>query len=317
MEKLSMLKIKELFRLAIEMNLSHRQIAQSLNVSHTVVNRYLKRFWKLNVSYESLMKFGDDEIVSALYGLKNKPSKRTVPDWDYIHKEMKRKAMTLELLHEEYVQANPNNHYGYTWFCTRYKKYSSKLTPSMRMSHKAGDKCFIDFSGMTFPVSDPLTGEVRNAEIFVGVFGASGYPFVLAVPSQKKADFIHAHVMMFKFFGGVPRLLVPDNLKSAVVKGGRYEGDINPDYERLAAHYGCAVMPARPLKPKDKRLSFRYRNGIHICIILLSLMQYLIVLFIMPIKLNYKENHKENSNRRKKKKSKFSFMLQFYSLIHR
>jgi transposase len=84
------------------------------------------------------------------------------------------------------VQANPDNHYGYTWFCARYKKHSSKLTLTMRMTHKAGDKCFIDFSGMTFPVSDPLTGEVRNAEIFVGVLGASGYPFVLAVLSQKK-----------------------------------------------------------------------------------------------------------------------------------
>ncbi|MFW9617862.1 MAG: IS21 family transposase [Sulfurospirillum sp.] len=259
MEKLSMLKIKELFRLAIEMNLSHRQIAQSLNVSHTVVNRYLKRFKKSNLSYETLLKLGDKEIISALYEHDKKSHKRTIPDWDYIHKEMKRKAVTLELLHEEYVHANPLNHYGYTWFCTRYKEHSSRLTPSMRMSHKAGDKCFIDFSGMTFPVSDPLTGEVRNAEIFVGVLGASGYPFVLAVSSQKKADFIHAHVMMFKSFGGVPRLLVPDNLKSAVVKGGRYEGDINPDYERLAAHYGCAVMPARPLKPKDKPL---VENGV-------------------------------------------------------
>jgi Transposase and inactivated derivatives len=186
MEKLSMLKIKELFRLAIEMNLSHRQIAQSLNVSHTVINRYLKRFKKSNVSYESLLKLGDKEIVLALYAQESKPCKRAIPDWDYIHKEMKRKAMTLELLHEEYVQANPNHHYGYTWFCTHYKKHSSKLTPTMRMHHKAGDKCFIDFSGMTFPISDPLTGEVRNAEIFVGVLGASGYPFAFAVPSQKK-----------------------------------------------------------------------------------------------------------------------------------
>ena len=132
MEKLSMLKIKELFRLAIEMNLSARQIAQSLNVSHTVINRYLKRFHKSNISYESLTKLGDKEIVSALYGLENRPSKRAVPDWDYIHREMKRKAMTLELLHEEYVQANPNNHYGYTWFCTRYKKHRSFPEPLAR-----------------------------------------------------------------------------------------------------------------------------------------------------------------------------------------
>ncbi len=105
MEKLSMLKIKELFRLAIEMNLSHRQIAQSLNVSHTVVNRYLKRFKKSNLSYETLLKLGDKEIISALYEHDKKSHKRTIPDWDYIHKEMKRKAVTLELLHEEYVES--------------------------------------------------------------------------------------------------------------------------------------------------------------------------------------------------------------------
>lgn len=259
MEKLSMLKIKELFRLALEMKLSARQIGKSLNVSHTVVNGYLKRFSKSSLAYEELLELGDKEIVALLYGLNDKPSKQAVPNWDYIHREMKRKGVTLELLHQEYILEHPDNYYGYTWFCEKYKKYASKQSPSMRMAHKAGEKCFVDFSGMTFPVTDPLTGEVHNAEIFVGVLGASGYPFVIAVPSQKKADFIHAHVMMFQSFGGVPRLLVPDNLKSAVVKGGRYEGDINPDYERLAAHYGCAIMPARPLKPKDKP---KVENGV-------------------------------------------------------
>lgn len=255
MERLSMLKIKEVFRLAFESKLSARQIARALNTSHTVINRYLKRLKKSGFSYEELMACSDKEVLSLLFNLEAKPSKYPTPDWNSVHEEMQRhKHVTLELLHEQYARDYPNGHYGYTWFCNHYKAYTKKLSPSMRQVHKAGEKVFIDFSGLRMPIADPLSGDVSYAEIFVAVLGASGYPFVIAVPSQKKADFIAAHNAMFKAFGGVPELLVPDNLKSAVTKADRYEPDINPDYAKMAAHYGCAIMPARSRKPQDKAL---------------------------------------------------------------
>ncbi len=225
MEKISMLKIKEVFRLKYEAKLSARKIARALNISHSIVNRYIKRFESLEVTYEELIKLSDKEIVNKLFDLESKPTKYPVPDWSKIHKELRNKIVTLELLHEEYRNSYPDGHYGYTWFCNNYKTYAKKLSPSMRQIHKAGEKVFIDFSGVRVAIVDPLSGEVKYAEIFVAVLGASGYPFVIAVPSQKKADFIYAHNEMFKAFGGVPELLVPDNIKSAVTKAQRYEPD--------------------------------------------------------------------------------------------
>ena len=259
MEKISMLKIKEVFRLKYESKLSSRKIARALNISHTVVNGYVQRFENLSLSYEVLMELSDKEILSKLFGSESKPSKYPVPNWSKVHQELRSKIVTLELLHEEYRKDHPNGHYGYTWFCNQYKAYTQKLSPSMRQVHKAGEKVFIDFSGVRQAIVDPLSGEVSYAEIFVAVLGASGYPFVIAVPSQKKADFIHAHNAMFKAFGGVPELLVPDNLKSAVTRADHYEPDLNPDYEKLAQHYGTAIMPARGYKPKDKSL---VENGV-------------------------------------------------------
>ena len=259
MEKISMLKIKEVLRLQHDSKLSARKISRALNLSHTVVNQYIKRFKSSGYNFEELMLFSDKEIVNKLFTLESKPTKYPIPDWSKIHQELANKIVTLELLHEEYANENPDGHYGYTWFCNNYKKYAKKISPSMRQVHKAGEKVFIDFSGVRVAIADPLTGEVKYAEIFVAVLGASGYPFVLAVPSQKKADFIHAHNEMFKAFGGVAELLVPDNLKSAVTRADRYEPDLNADYAKLAEHYGCAIMPARGYKPKDKGL---VENGV-------------------------------------------------------
>ena len=259
MEKISMLKIKEVFRLKYESKLSARKISRALNISHTVVNRYIKRFEDLSLSYEVLMLLSDKEIVSKLFDMESKPSKYPIPDWSKIHQELRSKIVTLELLHEEYRNDYPEGHYGYTWFCNTYKAYAKKLSPSMRQIHKAGEKVFIDFSGVRQAIADPLTGEIQYAEIFVAVLGASGYPFVIAVPSQKKADFIYAHNAMFKAFDGVPELLVPDNLKSAVTRVDRYEPDLNPDYVKLAEHYSTAIMPARGYKPQDKSL---VENGV-------------------------------------------------------
>jgi transposase len=161
--------------------------------------------------------------------------------------------VTLTLLHEEYVESCPNKQgYGFTWFCNQYKAYAKKINPSMHLIHKAGEKTFIDFSGKTVDIVNPRNGVITKAEIFIAVLPASGYPFVKAIASQKKRDFIDAHADMFEYFGGVTELLVPDNLKSAVTKADNYDPDVNPDYASMARHYGSAVMPTRGYKPKDK-----------------------------------------------------------------
>lgn len=131
----------------------------------------------------------------------------------------------------------------------------------MKQHHKAGEKVFVDFSGMKMPIVNPMTGEINEAEIFVGVLGASDYPFVMAVPTQSERDFYEAHVKMFEYLGGVPELIVPDNLKSGVLRSDRYDPELNPDYQALATHYGCAIMPTRPHKPKDKA---KAENGVKI-----------------------------------------------------
>lgn len=256
-----MRKLKEILRLKYVSGLSARKISRALNISHTVVNTYIKKVDKYDGGYKSLMLKSDSEIMDILFPLEKKRYKYPVPNFGYVHKELSRKGVTLELLFEEYSEENSSGHYGYTWFCNEYKKFSKKVNPSMRFSHIAGEKVFIDFSGMTMGVVNRDTGEVRDVQIFVAVLGASDYPFVKAVASQSKKDFINTHVDMFQYFGGVPSLLVPDNLKAAVTKADNFDPDINPDYAAMARHYGCAVFPARPLKPKDKS---KVENGVKI-----------------------------------------------------
>lgn len=262
MEKISMIKLKEVLRLKYEVHMSARKISRALNLSHTVVNNYIARVENSNKEYKELILLSDNEIKNLLFPIMPKQSKYKSPDFAYIHKELHRKGVTLELLHEEYSNSCSGNEcYGYTWFCKSYRIYSKKINPSMRQVHLAGEKVFIDFSGMTMPVVNRDTGEITKAEIFVSALGASDYPFVYATPSQKKKDFIQAHIEMFKYYGGVPELLVPDNLKSAVTKADRYDPDINTDYAAMARHYGCAVMPTRSAKPKDKA---KVENGVKI-----------------------------------------------------
>lgn len=261
MEKLSMSKLKEILRLKYEANLSARQIARALNVSHTVVNNYIDKAKLCGKEYEQLKLLDNNEIIVNLFPTQPKKYKYTPPNFAYIHKELRRKGVTLELLHEEYSDANPNGCYGYTWFCNEYRQYAKKVNPSMRQTHIAGEKVFIDFSGMTMGVTNRDTGEVSEVQIFVGVLGASDYPYVKALPSQSKKDFINTHVDMFKYFGGVPMVLVPDNLKSAVLKADNYDPDINPDYASMARHYGCVVIPTRSARPKDKA---KVENGVKI-----------------------------------------------------
>jgi len=174
-----------------------------------------------------------------------------VPDWPLVHKELSRKGVTLFLLWEEYRAQHPNG-YQYSWFCERYRYWSGKLDIVMRQDHRAGEKLFVDYAGHTIPIINQHTGEVHDAQIFVAVLGASNYTYAEATRSQNLSDWIGSHQRTFAFMGGVPEIVVPDNLLSGITKAHRYEPDINPTYQDFASHYGVAVIPARVRRPQDK-----------------------------------------------------------------
>jgi len=174
-----------------------------------------------------------------------------VPDWEQVHRELRRQGVTLLLLWMEHKAQCPDAH-QYSQFCRLYRLWQRHLDVVMRQEHRAGEKLFVDFSGQTVPVVHPETGVVASAEIFVGVMGASNYTYAEALPSQELAHWIAGHVHAFEFMGGAPQIAVCDNLKSGLTRPHRYEPEVNPTYLEMAAHYGCAVIPARPYKARDK-----------------------------------------------------------------
>jgi transposase len=197
----------------------------------------------------------DGELEAALYA--NRRGKRghrlhSEPDWPTIHRELKRKHVTLLIVWDEYIAANPGG-YSYSRFCELYRVFESKLSPTMRQTHVAGERLFVDYAGDGAPVViDRLTGEIRMAQIFVAVLGASSFTFARATRTQTLPDWIDAHVHALAAIGGVPQLLVPDNTKTAVIKACFYDPQVNRTYAEMAAHYETAILPARPRKPRDK-----------------------------------------------------------------
>jgi transposase len=178
-------------------------------------------------------------------------SDRGTPDWVQVRQELKHKGVTLFLLWQEYRERHPEG-YQYSWFCDHFRAWQGKLDVVMRQDHRAGEKLFVDYAGQTVAVIDPSTGEIQEAQIFVAVLGASNYAYAEATWSQALPDWIGSHTRCFGFLGGVPELVVPDNLRSGVSKAHRYEPDTNPTYQDMASHYGIAVMPTRVRKPRDK-----------------------------------------------------------------
>lgn len=174
------------------------------------------------------------------------PCKTPLPDWPWIHAELRKKGVTLRLLWREYREGQPDG-YGYSQFCQLYRQWSKRLRPCMRLAHRAGEKLFTDYTGQTIPLTNPDSGGVKEAYIFV----PSSAPATTLTPRPRPppglANWIGAHVRTFEFLGGVP-----DNLKTGVKHPGRYEPDLNPTYQELAQHYGCAVIPARVCRPRDK-----------------------------------------------------------------
>ena len=257
MKKVSMRKIVEVLRLHFKLELSIRQSAKTANVSRGTVSNYCKRFESLDMAIDDFISLSELQQEKLFYP--NKLTIRTngkvVPDCLYLHNELKKKKktkVTLALLHEEYKEQNPDNYYSYTQFREYYSKFANKLNPSMKQVHTAGEKVFVDYSGLTMPIYNSKTGEITTSQIFVAVLGASGYTYLHATYSQKQRDFILSHTLCYEFFGGVPKIVVPDNLKSAVIKNNKDGIVINSSYLALSQHYNMVVEPTRPLKPKDK-----------------------------------------------------------------
>jgi transposase len=252
-ERLTMRKIREVFRLKFDCELSNRKIAKSCHIARSTVGEYLFRFHKAALSWPLPADMDDVELEQLLYPPTPAPfaSQRPLPDFNYIHTELRKKGVTLNLLWQEYKEQNPHG-YQYSQFCHLYRQWTDKIDPVMRQEHRAGEKMFVDYAGQTVPVYDLHTNQMREAQIFVAVLGASNYTYAEATWTQSLADWIGSHRRAFTFFGGVPKLVVPDNLKSGVSKACFYEPDINPSYLDMANHYGTAVIPARVKKPKDK-----------------------------------------------------------------
>jgi transposase len=248
---MSMRKTKEICRLS-DARLSGRAIARAVGVSNSTVSDALSRLAAAGLSWPDVEPMTETELERRLYREQGNvaPDPRE-PDWAHIHGEMSRPHVTLQLLWHEYKGEHPDG-YQYSWFAERYRAWRKKLHPVMRQTHTFGEKVFVDWAGDTVPVVDPDTGEVTGAHLFVAVLGASSYTFVRAFRREDTEAFLTGHADAFAYFGGVPALVVCDNLKTGVTRADRYEPDLNDEYAALAAHYGTAILPARVRRPRDK-----------------------------------------------------------------
>lgn len=254
-ERIAMHKIKELLRLKYECGLSHERIARALSISKGVVAKYVKAAEASEQDWSSLAG-ADEAALREWLGARMRPRGATsgyvMPDLAAVHQGLKRKHVTLALLWEDYVQAAAGPTYQYSRFCDLYRAFAKGLKRSMRQIHRAGEKLFIDYAGDTVPIVDAETGEISRAQIFVAVLGASSYTYACATATQSQADWLGSLAKAFAFIGGVTELVVPDNTRSLVGKADRYEPQLQRTTAEFAAHYGVAILPARPYKPQDK-----------------------------------------------------------------
>ena len=251
--RLTMRRIRDVLRLKFAQGLSERSIAASLGLGKGSVGTYLRRARDAGLRWPLPDGLDDDSLELLLF--RSSPSvpdpDRPVPDWAAMDKELRKRSVTRMLLWEEYRAQHPGG-FGYTWFCTHFDAWKGRVRPSMRQTHAGGEKVFVDYAGDTIDIVDPQTGEVHAAKLFVATMGASSYTYVEAVASEGLEDWIGAHTRMFAYLGGVPKAVVPDNLKSAVIKPDRYDPGLNRTYAEMAEHYSTAILPARVRKPKDK-----------------------------------------------------------------
>jgi len=251
--ELTMRQLRLMLRLYQD-GVSAREIARTLGVARSTIQDNLARARAAGIDWPLPAEWSDEVLEQRLFarsGLRPGRRRHSEPDWATLARELKRPGVNLMVLWEEYREAHPDG-YGYSRFCDLYREFERRLSPVMRQHHVAGDKVFVDYSGKKIAIVDAATGEVREAEIFVAVLGASNYTYAEATWTQTLPDWTEAHVRMFRYFGGVPRLIVPDNLKSGVHKASFYDPEINRSYAMMAAHYGVGILPARPYRPRDK-----------------------------------------------------------------
>jgi len=252
-KEMTMRQMRQVLRLHAS-GTSDREIGRTVGVARSTVRDAIQRAKSAGLSWPLPPELTDALLEQQLFVRPNASAgvrRRPEPDWAALHRELKRPGVTLGLLHEEYLACHPDG-YGYSRFCDLFREFERRISPSMRQFHVAGDKVFVDYSGKKLSIIDPQTGEIREAEIFVAVLGASNLTYAEATWSQQLVDWCGSHVRMFNMLGGVPKLVVPDNLKSAIHKASFYDPEVNRTYGTLAAHYGIGVLPARPRRPKDK-----------------------------------------------------------------
>ena len=247
-----MRKIRDVLRLRAG-GMSKRQIAASLSIGVTAAGECIRRAKRVGLSWPLPEDLNDERLERLLYPPPTVTAKdrRPQPDWPAIHRELRRPGVTLQLLWEEHRSVHPDG-YGYSRYCDLYRAWEGRLAPTMRQVHVAGERMFVDYAGKTLEIADGTTGEVRVCQLFVATLGASNYTYAEATFTQRLVDWIGSHVRAFAFFDGVTAQIVSDNLKSGVTKACFYEPEVNRTYADMAAHYGTAVLPARPNKPRDK-----------------------------------------------------------------
>lgn len=250
-----MRKIKEVLRLKYTHDLSERRIARSCGISRSTVAEYLMRARAAGLGWPLPDELDETAIEARLFPHESGKAERgqpPMPDCEQIHRELQsHKHVTLQLLWQEYKETHPDG-YQYSQFCELYRRWEKKLDLVLRGSHRAGEKMFVDYAGQTVAVTDRETGVVTEASVFVGVLGASNYTYSEATLNADLESWIGSNVRALEYIGGCPEIIVPDNLKTGVKAPCRYEPDLNPTYQEMAAHYGVAVIPARARKPKDK-----------------------------------------------------------------
>lgn len=251
-ERLPMHNLREILRQRLTLARSYRGVAQAVGVSVGSVSSVLSRAAALGLDWNAIEALDDEELETKLYGPRvTARDERPLPDPAQMHIELRRAGVTLQLLHLEYLERHPDG-YRYTKFCDVYREWLARRSPTMRQIHVAGDKMFVDYSGKKPRYVDPETGEIVEAELFVAVLGASNYTYAEATRTQSVADWTASNAHALAFFTGVPRSIVPDQLKSAVTIPCRYEPGIQRTFQEFGRHYGTTIFPARPKSPRDK-----------------------------------------------------------------
>jgi transposase len=250
--RITMRQIRQALRLHLEAGLSYAQIARAVGIGKGTVGKFILLARAAGVDWTVAQTLSDEQLEARLYRpAVPRASRQLEPDYAWIHQELKRPGVTLQLLWEEY-QRGCDLAYKYTSFCVKYRAWAAALKRSMRQTHIAGERLFVDYAGQSVPVIDAATGEIRRAQIFVAVLGASNYTYACATATQTGADWVGSIIGALEFIGGVPRLIVPDQTRALIARPDRYEPTVNRLVEELCDHYDVAVLPARPAHPRDK-----------------------------------------------------------------